>query len=88
MRRQISLKWLVTLSFLGLAVVVVVGYSLLSANFFIRGMDNIVADNMVKVVASYVESVPLPQRKRLNHFSGYQIGQDWSQMPEKVRSAF
>ncbi len=88
MRRQISLKWLVTLSFLGLAVVVVVGYSLLSANFFIRGMDNIVADNMVKVVASYVESVPLPQRKRMNHFSGYQIGQDWSQMPEKVRSAF
>ena len=88
MRRQISLKWLVTLSFLGLAVVVVVGYSLLSANFFIRGMDNIVADNMAKVVASYVESVPSAQRKRLNHFSGYQIGQDWSQMPEKVRSAF
>jgi signal transduction histidine kinase len=88
MKRPISLKWFVVLSFLALATVIVIGYSMLSAHFFVRGMDNIVANNMAHVVESYVRAVPAAQRKQLNHFSGFHIGRNWWQMPEKIRLAF
>ena len=88
MKRQISLKWFVALSFLGLAIVLVIGYSLLSAHFFVRGMDNIVAGNMHQVVESYVAALSEEQRRDMTTFSGYQISRDWQQMPEEIRRAF
>ena len=88
MKRQISLKWFVAFSFLTIAVVLVIGYSLLSAQFFIRGMDNIIASNMAQVVESYVVAIPAYQRQQLHRFSGFQIGSDWPQMPKNIRRAF
>ena len=40
MKRRISLKLFVTLSFLSMGIVLVLGYSLLSAHYFVLGMDN------------------------------------------------
>jgi signal transduction histidine kinase len=88
MKRQLSLKWLAALSFLSLAVVLVVGYSLLSARFFLRGIDTITADNMAQVVKSYAETIPAMKRESLNSFSGYLIGIRWKQMPDKIRNSF
>ncbi len=88
MKMQIRLKWFLALSFLSLVVVLVVVYSLLSAHFFVRGMDSIIAGNMVQVVASYVAAVSPEERRRLASFSGYQISPDWRQMPSAVRNAF
>ena len=88
MKHQLSLKWFVALSFLGLASVLVIGYSLLSAHFFVRGMDNIVAGNMHQVVESYVAALPVEQRGQMNTFSGYQISRDWQQIPEDIRHDF
>ncbi len=88
MKRQLSLKWFVVLSFLSLAIVLVIGYSLLSAHFFVRGMDNIVAGNMHQVVESYVAALPDEQRRGMTTFSGYQISRNWQQMPEEIRRTF
>lgn len=88
MKRQLSLKWFVALSFLTMAIVLIIGYSLLSVEFFIRGMDSITASDMAQVIDSYVSAIPASQRKQLNSFSGYQISPDWRQMPDKIRRAF
>jgi signal transduction histidine kinase len=88
MKRKISLKWFVALVFLMLAAGLIIGYSLLSARFFIRGMHNVTAATMAQVVKSYVRSIPAAQRQHLNHFSGYQISPDWRQLPEKIQQTF
>jgi len=85
MKRKIRLKWFVAFSFLTLALVLVAGYSFLSARFFIRGMDSIIAGNMAQVVESYVEAVPAGKRRQLNLFSGYHIAGRWQQMPDEIR---
>ena len=87
MKSKMRLKWFVLFSFLFLVIVIVIGYSLLSIHFFIRGMDNMIAGNMAKVVESYDE-MPVSRRHRLEHFSGYQISSDWDGMPERVRQVF
>ena len=87
MKRQVSLKWFILLSFLTLMIVLIVGYSLLSAHFFVLGMDNIIASNMAQVVKSYVAAVPEGRRNSLQSFSGYRISRQWEQMPLDIRNA-
>lgn len=87
MRRKISLKWFMALSFLALAFLLIVGYSYLSVRFFFRGMDNVIADNMVHALESYIDTIPGKQRQQLNRFSGYLICRQWQDMPEEIRRA-
>jgi hypothetical protein len=54
MKRQISLRLFITLVFLSLAVVLVIGYSILSVHYYMRGMDSLMAGNMEDVARSYV----------------------------------
>ena len=54
MKAKISLKRLITLSFLLFGGTIVLGYSLLSAHFFIRGMDNIVTGGMENAALTYL----------------------------------
>jgi signal transduction histidine kinase len=88
MKRQISLRLFITLVFLSLAVLLVIGYSILSAHYYMRGMDSLIAGNMEDVARSYVESTPQHNRDRLTSFSGYQIASQWSLMPDEIREAF
>ena len=87
MKRKISLKWFVALSFLFLAALLIVGYSILSIQFYFRGMDRIIADNMAHALKSYIDTTSEKDRQHLNHFSGYLISENWKQMPEEVKSA-
>ncbi|WP_029911756.1 sensor histidine kinase [Pelobacter seleniigenes] len=88
MKRQISLKLYVALAFLFLIILLVIGYSILSIHFFIRGMDNATFGTMDQTMTSYIKTVPAAQRLRLNNFSGYQIAPTWQQMPHNIRSKF
>ena len=85
MKPALSLKWVVALSFLVLAVVLIIGYSVLSVKFFVKGMDVIIAGNMVQTLESYIDTTPEGRRSRLNRFSGYLISRQWEQMPQNIR---
>lgn len=88
MKRQISLRWLVTLAFLSLGALLVIGYSLLSASYFVRGMDSIMASNMERAALSYLSVVPAAGSERPNSIDGYRIARYWEQVPADVRAAF
>ncbi|MFD2113411.1 sensor histidine kinase [Thiorhodococcus fuscus] len=87
-RRQLSLKWFLIFSFLALGCVLVVGYSWLSVQFFIRGMDNIVASNMDRTVDRYLDRIHSGQDGAPSLFSGYAITRQWERMPPEIRAAF
>jgi len=85
MKISISLKWFVILSFLTMAAVLIIGYSVLSVKFFFKGMDNIIAGNMVHVLESYIKTTPGEQQGGLTRFSGFMIAKQWGQMPENIK---
>lgn len=88
MKQPISLKLFVTLAFLLLAVVLVIGYSLLSARYYRMGMESITASNMEEVARSYIELVPSAKQKQLNNFRGYQIARNWKDLPQEIQGVF
>jgi len=87
-KRQLSLKWFVILAFLSLGILLVIGFSLLTASYFVRGMDSIVASDMEKAALSFIDLVPPEKREQLSSFSGYLISHEWEQMPESVLEQF
>ncbi len=71
--------------FLTMAAVLIIGYSVLSVKFFFKGMDNIIAGNMVHVLKSYIKTTPEDQQGSLTRFSGFMISKQWGQMPENIK---
>ena len=88
MKSRISLKLLVSLAFLLLAVVLVTGYSLLSAHYYRLGMDSVRASNMEETARSYVELVPPAKRIQFVNFRGYRIASRWEHAPLDLHNAF
>ena len=88
MKYKVSLKLVVIFAFLSLAVVLVLGYSLLSGHFFHKGLDSRTAINMEEIAKIYVQSVAPEKRTQLNSFSGYQIARKWEQLPQEIRNVF
>ncbi|MDF1693515.1 MAG: HAMP domain-containing sensor histidine kinase [Zhongshania sp.] len=82
------LKLLAALSALGLLVVIVGGFSLLSAHYFIRGMDTIVAGQMEQAASRYIKSVPKAERGGLNTIDGYYFTSNWALMPPSLSEPF
>lgn len=88
MKRPLSLKLSIAVAFLAMGLVIVLGYSMLSVQFFFRGMDSLLASNMETALASYVDTTSKQERKQGQEFSGYFISQDWAQQPVAIRQAF
>jgi signal transduction histidine kinase len=88
MKRQISLKWFFALAMLSLGTILVIGYSVLSALYFMRGMDNIMSANMETAIEHFVKSVPSVRYAQSNDFDGYQISSRWEKLPQSVREGF
>ncbi len=88
MKYKISLKLFVTLAFSLLAVVLVIGYSLLSAHYYHMGMDSVTASNMEETARSYVKLVPPAKRTQFEHFRGYRISSNWNTIPLDLQTAF
>ncbi len=83
MKLNISLKWFVSIAFLTIGVVLVAGYTTLSGNYFILGMDNMIASHMEQFSRQYQE-----QTQARMEFNGYVISHDWKQQPAAVQNAF
>ncbi|TKB09665.1 HAMP domain-containing sensor histidine kinase [Desulforhopalus sp. IMCC35007] len=88
MKRQISLKLFVTLAFLSLGVVLVTGYSMLSAHYYRMGMNSVTASDMEGAAHSYLELVPPARRNQLDNFRGYQIAAHWEHIPRAFKEVF
>ena len=88
MKRKISLKRLVTVSFLLFGGTIVLGYSLLSAHFFIRGMDNIVTGGMENAALTYLASNKSLAEDELVNFRGSQLSRRWESQSADIRQVF
>ena len=82
MKVNLSLKGSLILAFITITLVLVVGYSMLSARYFMGGMDTIVADNLVRAA-----SLPLNNEElyRNTALQGYSITQHWEDQPAFIR---
>lgn len=84
----LRLKTQIILAFLLLGFTLVIGYSLLSANYFMRGMDNITLAHMARAASSYQEQVPAQQRSATQRYGGYFISERWETLPGDIREVF
>ena len=84
----LSLKWFIALSFLGLGLVLVAGYSFLSARYFIGGMDNMLANHMQLAAEDYLQQMPENSGEVFEEFNGYGMTRDWSDLPAEFADAF
>jgi len=78
--RHFSLKWIMVAVVLLLALVLISGYSLLSARYFMLGMDNAIAGNMERLAK-------LHSKGQQHIFTDYQVTTDWLQQPDHIRQA-
>ena len=83
MKKKLSLKLSVALSFLFLGILIVIAYSAISRHFFMLGMDNIMSANMADVAKNYIEH----PTKRCE-LSGFNISHGWPDQPENIQSIF
>jgi len=83
-KRQISLRWFVALAFLSLGILLVVGYTLLSINYFINGMDASMGRNMEKVAQSYLTDPATAAQL----FDDYPVTSQWREQPQAIQQAF
>lgn len=88
MKKQISLKLFVTLAFFLLILVLVAGYSLLSAHYYRMGMHSVTASNMEEVARSYLKLGPSATRQQVEKYRHYKIFGDWNQVPIELRNLF
>ncbi|MCB1697360.1 MAG: HAMP domain-containing histidine kinase [Halioglobus sp.] len=87
MKFALSLRWFVGLAFLLLALALVAGYSMLSADYFVRGMDNITGRHMEQAAQRYLAATPA-QRRQSETVLGYTVVPTWGQVPEAIRQQF
>ena len=88
MKPELSLKGLLIASFVSLGLVLVVAYSLVSTEYFIRGLDASMANNMEKAARTFNRLVDPKARGQGREFSGFYLAADWEQMPVWVHEAF
>lgn len=88
MRSQISLKLFISLVFLLVVVVLVAGYSLLSIQFFRKGVDSITAVHMEEAARGYLHITLPDQRTETASYFNYHVATEWKDLPEELRNAF
>ncbi|PSJ20851.1 sensor histidine kinase [Halomonas sp. ND22Bw] len=88
MRRPDTLKGQLILGGLVVGLLLAVGYSVLSAHYFLRGMDNMTRAHMARVADDVAgrQGGALPED--LRKVAGYHLSGDWQAMPEAVRRVF
>lgn len=88
MKKQISLKLFITLAFFLLILVLVAGYSLLSAHYYRMGMHSVTASNMEQVARSYLNLDPPANLQQVDDYKQYKVFGDWSQALPELRNLF
>lgn len=87
MKLALDLRRSIALWFLFLGLLLVSGYSMLSNHYFVRGMDNIQALHMERA-AQYFLSLPQSERQQPYSLFGFDVTDDWQQIPQAYRSEF
>lgn len=88
MKPIISLRALLVSSLLGLGLILIGAYSLVSKEHFIRGLDAAMASNMEMAARTYSQVFGKEKSKTTKEFSGFDISTQWSRMPAYARDAF
>ncbi|MFN3988314.1 MAG: sensor histidine kinase [Rhodocyclaceae bacterium] len=83
MRRPLSLKRALVQAMLMLVLVLIAGYSLLAARYFLLGMDTVTADNLIRVARLAQPIEPDDPRPP----PGFAVSPRWEDQPHAVRSA-
>lgn len=83
--RFFSLKIVLALLVASLAIVLVLGFTLLSADYFRHGMHVIMAENLEKAADYYADHEPKSDRQQPKDIFGYWVSRHWEDQPEKVR---
>lgn len=83
MKLNPSLKGSLILAFAAVVLVLVVGYSLLSARYFLNGMDTIVADNLVRVANLAARN---PEFSETAMFGDYAVTRRWQDQPDFIHT--
>lgn len=69
-------------------ITIELGDAPLSAQYFIRGMDNIIGSNMEQMARNYFASLNNPQREQHQRINGYQVARQWQELPQGIRRVF
>lgn len=88
MKARISLKGLLIASFGSLSLILVVAYSMISTEYYIRGLDASMANSMEKAARSFSRLVGEEGRRQGREFSGFHLTSDWEHTPAWVRASF
>lgn len=86
MIRKIRLKWQLAAIFLALGVLLVVGYSMLAAHYFMLGMDSFLVGSMEHAVQRYETDAKRGLTRP--EIEGFTITKRWADQPSAVQSAF
>lgn len=88
MKIKLSLRMLLLASFISLGLLLIVAYSVVSRENFIRGLDAITATNMEDAANTFISIANSNELENGKEFSGYFISTDWNTMPAYVHNAF
>ena len=83
-RFRLRLKTLLIAAFLSLGILLAVGYSMLTADYMIRGMDVVLSRDMEATVRHLAQRGML----RSGPFGGYYLADEWEDLPESIRQHF
>lgn len=86
MKKQISLRLFITLTFLALIVLFVVCYSVLSRYFHIRQLHHVTHSNMEKAAQIYLKVISKEHRGKAREFGEYIVTDDRQQLPPEIQT--
>ena len=87
-KNKISLRLLLVASFVSLGLLLMAAYSLISTDYFIRGLDASMAGTMEKSARTFEQVISAEDRHQGQEFSGFYIASVWQNMPDYVQQAF
>ncbi len=79
-----SIRGSLILAFATVALMLVMGYSFLSARYFIDGMDTIVADNLIRAANSAASN---KEHIDVSGLDSYTVTREWSDQPDWIVAA-
>tara|TARA_R110001583_G_scaffold36262_1_gene119549 strand:+ start:7879 stop:9237 length:1359 start_codon:yes stop_codon:yes gene_type:complete len=82
---RISLKWLLVAAFILLGLLLAVGYSMLSVQYMIRGMDVVLIRDMEHTLQQLSSAKQPPAAGQYNEFY---VAPDWQQLPPATQQIF
>ncbi|WP_217518734.1 sensor histidine kinase [Vibrio metschnikovii] len=79
-----SLRGSLILTFATIALILVMGYSFLSAQYFMKGMDTIIADHMVRAATTVAND---KGHDEVSDLDGYTVTREWTDQPDSILAA-